>query len=108
MLLYHKKHFITDLNYAAAKIRELNARLDKVIGTATEEDVTVHRHEMLRLSMSQVWNVYIKGNAEVKMEMGFEEFMFLVAEHTTEDLNKISLLRFYSLINYITEKTKRQ
>ena len=56
--------------------------------------------------INETQHVFIKGNAELKMSNGFEEFMFLVAEHTKEDLEKISLLRFYSLLDYIKSKNK--
>jgi hypothetical protein len=44
------------------------------------------------------------GNAELEMEKGFEQFLFEVAEHTKEDLDKITVFRFYSLLDYIKNK----
>lgn len=63
---------------------------------------------MLKQSKPSVWNVYEPNNADLEMETGFEEFMFLVAEHAppSEDLNKITVFRFYSLLNHIKKKTK--
>ena len=61
---------------------------------------------MLRLSKPSLWNVHMQGNAELEMETGFEDFMFLVAEHTNEDLDKITVFRFYSLLDYIKNKNK--
>jgi hypothetical protein len=48
----------------------------------------------------------MSGNAELEMEVGFEDFMFMVAEHTNEDLDKITVFRFYSLLDYIKSKNK--
>ncbi len=108
LTLYHEKHFRGNPNYNATKIRYLHARLNRILGEENTEEIETHENEMLRLTIPSLWNVHIKGNAELKMEMGFEEFMFLVAEHTTEDLDKITVLRFYSLLDYIKGKEKRQ
>jgi hypothetical protein len=59
---------------------------------------------MLRLSKPKLWNVFMTGNAELEMETGFEQFLFEVAEHTKEDLDKITVFRFYSLLDYIKNK----
>jgi hypothetical protein len=59
---------------------------------------------MLRLSKPKVWNVYITGNAELEYEVGFEGFLFEVAEHTKEDLDKITVFKFYSLLDHIKNK----
>lgn len=61
---------------------------------------------MLRLSKPSLWNVHMPNNAELEFENGFESFMFLVAEHTNEDLDKITVYRFYILYNYIKDKEK--
>lgn len=61
---------------------------------------------MLRLSAPRIWNVYLPGNAELEMESGFELFMLSVSEHTTQDLDKITVFRFYSLLEYIKGKNK--
>jgi len=61
---------------------------------------------MLRLSAPSLWNVYQTNNAELEMETGFELFMFSVGEHTNEDLDKITVFRFYSLLEYIKSKQK--
>ena len=61
---------------------------------------------MLRLSKPNLWNVHLAGNAELEMETGIEDFMFMVAEQTQEELEKITVFRFYSLLNYIKSKDK--
>ena len=50
------------------------------------------------------WNVHNPNNAELKHENGFEMFLFKIAEHTKEDLDKITVYRFYNLLDYITAK----
>jgi hypothetical protein len=59
---------------------------------------------MLRLSKPRIWNVFIPGNAELENETEFEAWMLQVAEHTTEDLDKITVFRFYCLLDYIKDK----
>jgi hypothetical protein len=94
------------LNYNVAKIKHLFSRLDKILGKDTQEEKEKAEKDMLRLSKPNLWNVHISGNAELEMETGFEDFMFMVAEHTKEDLEKITVFRFYSLLNYIKSKNK--
>lgn len=72
----------------------------------TEEQRKKSEAEMRRLSRPQSWNIYTPNNALLGMEKGIEEFMFLVAEHTREDLDKITVFRFYSLLDYIKNKNK--
>ena len=54
-----------------------------------------------------IWNIYIPGNMEVEMETEFEKFMLAVSEHTNENIDNISVFRFYSLLSYIKEKNKK-
>jgi hypothetical protein len=102
--IYHASHFRGNLNYNVAKIKQLNARLDNILGQDSKEDKVSAENEMLRMSKPSLWNVHMEGNAELEMETGFEDFMFLVAEHTNEDLDKITVFRFYSLLDYIKSK----
>lgn len=94
------------MNYNVAKIAQLKARLNKILGEDSQEQKHKAEKEMLRLSKPSLWNVHIPGNAELEMETGFEDFMFTVAEHTKEDLDKITVFRFYSLLDYIKSKNK--
>ena len=59
---------------------------------------------MLRLSKHKIWNVHIPGNAELENETGFELFMLEVSEHTNQNLDEITVFRFYSLLDYIKNK----
>tara|TARA_R110000824_G_scaffold395070_5_gene595375 strand:- start:3061 stop:3306 length:246 start_codon:yes stop_codon:yes gene_type:complete len=61
-------------------------------------------NELLRLINPNYWNLNIDQNAEKDIELGFEEFMLTVKEHTTEDLDNITTFRFYSLLDYIKKK----
>jgi hypothetical protein len=61
-------------------------------------------NELLRLINPNYWNLNIDKNAEKDIELGFEEFMLTVKEHTTEDLDNITTFRFYSLLDYIKKK----
>jgi hypothetical protein len=94
------------LNYNVAKIKQLNARLNKILGNDSKEDRESAEKDMLRMSKPSIWNVHIIGNAELEMEVGFEDFIFQVSEHTNEDLDKITVFRFYSLLDYIKSKGK--
>jgi hypothetical protein len=59
---------------------------------------------LLKLINPTYWNLSRDNSAEKQIELGFEEFMLAVKEHTTEDLDKITTFRFYSLLDYIKKK----
>lgn len=80
--------------------------VDEILGKDTTESQQEAKKEMLRLSKPSVWNVYIHGNAELEHETGFENFLFTVSEHTNEDLDKMTVYRFYCLLDYIKGKNK--
>lgn len=69
-----------------------------------QEKNQVATNELLRLINPNYWNLNIEQNAEKDIELGFEEFMLSVKEHTTEDLDTITTFRFYSLLDYIKKK----
>jgi hypothetical protein len=92
-------------------LRQLESIVDNILGI--EESNTNQKKaekEMLRLSKPNVWNVHMKdqngSNAELEHEVGFEAFMFVVSEHTKEDVNNMTVFRFYSLLDYIKSKTQ--
>ena len=105
LAMYYETYFRPPVAYNAVRLVQSEALLDSAFfGKDTvkvEEDTEA---ELLRLTKPKIWNIYIKGNEELKMETGFEKFIFLVQEHTTVDLDSISLFRFYSLLDYIKEK----
>ncbi len=78
--------------------------LDGILGIDSKDEQRRQEKEMLRLSKPNLWNVYMNGNAELEHEVGFEGFMFAVAEHTNEDLETITVFRFYSLLDHIKNK----
>ncbi len=105
MRIFHASYFRGNLNYNVAKLKQQDARLDSIIGIESEEEKQEAEKEMMRLSKPSVWNVHLPDNAELEMETGFESFMFLIAEHTNEDLDKITVFRFYSLLTHIKSKS---
>tara|TARA_R100001460_G_scaffold2409_6_gene7871 strand:- start:1810 stop:2061 length:252 start_codon:yes stop_codon:yes gene_type:complete len=70
---------------------------------AVEKDQKA-KNEILKLTAPNVWNLNIKDNAEYEIEKGFEQFMFVVREHTNENLDTITTFRFYSLLEHIKKK----
>lgn len=82
------------------------ARLDAIIGNPYEKKKREAQMEMLRASKPKIWNVNMKNNAELEHTVGFEQFMFLVAQHTNEDLDKITVFRFDCLEDHIKNKNQ--
>jgi hypothetical protein len=88
-------------------LRQLESIVDDILGIEeSKANQKKAEKEMLRLSKPNVWNVHINGNAELEHEVGFEAFMFVVSEHTKEDVNNMTVFRFYSLLDYIKSKTQ--
>lgn len=59
---------------------------------------------MLRLSKPNLWNVFLPNNAELENETEFEAWMLEIGEHTKENLDEITVFRFYCLLDYIKNK----
>ena len=70
---------------------------------AEEQDEKAEK-ELLKLITPNHWNLNIDDNAEKSLELGFEEFMLSVKEHTQEDLENITTFRFYTLLDFIKKK----
>lgn len=103
--MYFPDVFGGNAMYNSALLKDAKADLESIFfGKDTSTQKEEAEAEILRLSQPKLWNVYMKGNEEQAMENGFEQFMFLVGEHTKEDLNNISVFRFYSLLEYIKSK----
>lgn len=58
------------------------------------------------LNLPNTWNINSPRNMEVEMETEFEMFMLAVGEHTTEQIDTITVFRFYALLGFIKEKNK--
>lgn len=61
---------------------------------------------MLELRKPNVWNTNIAGNMEVETEVEFEKFLVSLSEYTNENLEEITVFRFYALIDLLKEKHK--
>ena len=61
---------------------------------------------MLSKDIPNIWNIHLKGNMEIEMEVEFEKFLFAISEHTKEDMDKITVFRFDSLVDFIIEKNQ--
>lgn len=53
------------------------------------------------------WNVYVKGNMEIEMEVEFEKYLIAVSEHTNESIEQMSVFRFETMVNYLKEKNSK-
>lgn len=86
-------------------IKKLKSQLSVILEEEeAEQDNKQATDQLLRLINPTYWNLNIDNSAEKEIELGFEEFMLSVREHTTEDLENITTFRFYSLLDYIKKK----
>lgn len=91
--------------FNAALISHLIARLDNIISVDDKQSkVDDTTAELLRLSKPKLWNPTIPNNAEVDMERNYQRLLLIMGEHTNQDLEDITIHKFYSLIAYIKEK----
>jgi hypothetical protein len=91
--------------YNTALINKLKARISWILDDeGAKEQEQVATNELLRLIKPTFWNLNREGNADVDIEVGFEQFMMSVAEHTKEDLNTITTFKFYTLLKHINKK----
>lgn len=104
MQVYHNSQFQINVNYNVAKLKQMAAIVKGILGDESAKEQQDAEFEMLRLSKPSVWNIYIGGNMELQMENGFETFLFSVQEYTKEDLEKITVYRFYCLLEHIKNK----
>ena len=89
----------------AAKLREIAARYGEILGEQNAQTVAQKaEYEQHRLTASNVWNVYVEGNAEIQAEVGFEEFLFEVGQHTRRDVGSMSVFEFYTFVTYLKNK----
>lgn len=62
--------------------------------------------QMLEMRRPNVWNIHEPGNMELSMEVDFEQLLLAVSEFTNENIDEISVFRFYALVGYLEEKHK--
>ena len=104
---YYPKEFNnrSEVNYNVDLINLMKEELNCIINDIEESKRTKEiEKRLLQMEGQNIWNVNQKGNMEVQMETDFEKFLISVSEHTKEDINKITVFRFYALIEFIKEK----
>lgn len=96
-----------NLVYNVALINKLKSQVSCLLEEVNclENDKKASK-ELLRLTESNFWNLNRSQNADVQLEIDFEEFLIAISEHTKEDLNTITTFRFYSLLKHIRNKYK--
>lgn len=87
----------------------MKAEVDLIIdeNEAYKEEIFQAEKGMLELKKPNVWNTNIAGNMEVETEVEFEKFLVSLSEYTNENLEEITVFRFYALIDLLTEKHKK-
>lgn len=87
----------------------MKAEVDLIIDEdeAYKEEIFQAEKGMLELKKPNVWNTNIAGNMEVETEVEFEKFLVSLSEYTNENLEEITVFRFYALIDLLTEKHKK-
>ena len=86
----------------------MKAEVDLIIDEdeAYKEEIFQAEKGMLELKKPNVWNTNIAGNMEVETEVEFEKFLVSLSEYTNENLEEITVFRFYALIDLLKEKNK--
>lgn len=86
----------------------MKAEVDLIIDEdeAYKEEIFQAEKGMLEMRKPNVWNTNIVGNMEVETEVEFEKFLVSLSEYTNENLEEITVFRFYALIDLLKEKNK--
>ena len=71
-----------------------------------QEDLKRTTGELLRLCKPSNWNVHLDGNATVQNELNYGLMVLSMQQHTTDDVNKLSIMKFYQLKAWIEIKNK--
>ena len=79
------------------------ALIDKV---AAQEDLRRTTSEIVRICKPKNWNVHIDGNATVQNELDYGLMVLSMQQHTTKDVNKLTIMQFYHLQAWIQIKNK--
>lgn len=82
-----------------AELKTIIEETDKYLNEINEIE-----KEILGFIKPNVWNVFVKGNMEVELEVEFEKLLASLSEHTNELVDNFSVFRFYAFIDMITEK----
>ena len=93
--------------YNSTKLEHLNSRLDKILGTANEDDIKRTEYQLLKQTKAGYWNPQIEGNSEVATEREFQKLLIIMGQNTNRDVQKLTVLEFYSLKDYIIESNKK-
>ena len=58
------------------------------------------------MDLPKVWNIHEEGNEEVRSEVEFQKLLFALSERTNENLQDITVFRFFALIQHLKESAK--
>ena len=109
MVAYFPDEFrdVGEVEYNLELLKKIKLELRQIL-YKEDNSKAIDRHEknILKMDLPNIWNIYQRGNKEVEMETEFEKFMLAVSEHTNENIDNISVFRFYSLLSYIKSKNK--
>lgn len=86
----------------------MKAEVDFILdgNSESEQELFEAEKEILLQNRPRSWNVYVKGNMEIEMEVEFEKFLLSVSEHTNENVETLSVFKFNVLVDYLKEKNK--
>ena len=89
------------------KKEELIARYDALLGVEGAKAKAEHyNYELHRMNAPDLWNVYIEGNKEIEIEVGFEEFGLEVQQHLGIDFEQLNTFQYFALKNKLKKERK--
>jgi len=95
------------LKYNEAWIKKLKADLEYINNDVDNGTIYESEKKLLMIRQPNTWNIHIKGNMEIEMEVGFEKFLIAITEQCNERIDELSTFRFYVLLDYLEEKHKK-
>jgi len=108
--LYFPKEFrnVEEVEYNVELINKMQLEVSQVLEESdenVEREIFDSEKRLLLKNTPNIWNVNTEGNSEIEMEVDFEKFMIAISEHTNENIDDISVFRFYVIVEFIKEKS---
>lgn len=81
--------------------------MDEIInGESDKKNRSNIEKEILQSQSPNIWNFYMDGNMEQRLEVDFKMYAMSVSDHLSISVNNMTVFDFYTSIKYLKEKFK--
>ena len=91
----------------ALQIKLANQYLEDIINDKySEDEISEIETQILKKNAPNIWNVYVEGNIDQKLEVDFRVYSISVSDHLGVSVDNMTVFDFYSAIRYLKQKQK--